>query len=156
MGRFERNEVHGHSLAAILVTGYANPTFRDNLIHDNPQYGFKIQGDARGRYQANRIVDNGGVTADAARVMTRLLNALPEWERVSTEKRDGLWRQAIVEQGVKAPSAEAMDVVRDAYDVCRSKDPEQTRFSLRQCLEGRHHKLIWSLNSTYWKSVGGS
>ena len=108
------------------------------------------------RALGERIVDKGGARADAALLISRLLNALPEWGRVSREVRDGVWDEAIEAARLKERRGGGMTVARRAYDVCRAKDPEDTLFTFRQCLEGRHDYLVWSLNRKYWISVGGS
>ena len=109
-----------------------------------------------GRIMGQRIVDRGGPRADAALLVSRLLNALPEWGRVSDEVRDGVWHQAIEVAGLTQSGGRGLNIARQAYKVCRSKDPDETRFTFRQCLEGRHDRLIWSLNRNYWTSVTGS
>ncbi len=108
------------------------------------------------RLLGQRIMDRGGPRADAARHLDRLLNALPEWGRVDDEVRQGLWRETIETAGLGDTSAPGLVIAQRAYEVCRAKDPDVTRFSLRQCLEGRHDRLIWSLNRRYWISVAGS
>lgn len=106
------------------------------------------------RIVGERIVDRGGAPADAARLLDRLLNRLPDWGDVNDQVRDGLWRQTIEMAALETSSG--ADIALEAFEVCRAKDPEVTRFTFRQCLEGRHDKLIWGLNKVYWASVGGS
>ncbi len=106
------------------------------------------------RIVGERIVDRGGAPADAARLLDRLLNGLPTWGSVSDEVRDGLWPETIEVAGLE--TSNGASIARRAYDLCLDKDPAETLFTFRQCLEGRHDKLIWSLNRVYWASVGGS
>ena len=108
------------------------------------------------RALGERIVDQGGARADAARLLSRMMNVLPDWGHVGTEARDGLWREAIAGAGLADSGGPGVTIARRAYDVCRAKDPAETHFSLRQCLEGRHDHLIWSLNYKYWIGVAGS
>jgi hypothetical protein len=106
------------------------------------------------RIVGERIVDRGGASADAARLIDRLLNRLPDWGHVSDQVRKGLWRETIETAALETSSGAS--IAHGAFELCRDKDPEVTRFTFRQCLEGRHDKLIWSLNRVYWASVGGS
>ena len=106
------------------------------------------------RVVGERVVDRGGAPADAARLLDRLLNGLPVWGSVSDEVRNGLWRETVEVAGLETSDGES--IARGAYELCRDKDLEAVRFTFRQCLEGRHDKLIWSLNRVYWASVGGS
>lgn len=106
------------------------------------------------RALGERIVDRGGSRADGARLIGRMINALPESSRVGAEVRSGLWRATV--EGAGYADASGSSVAGQAFEYCLAKDPDDTGFTLRQCLERRHDWLIWSLNREYWASVGGS
>lgn len=108
------------------------------------------------RVVGERIVDRGGDTSAAAHVLTRLINGLPERRRVSTSRRQGLWRQVIEVAGIPEALEPGLSMARRDFGDCLAQDPEETGFSLRRCLERRHDFQIWRLNSKYWASVGGS
>ncbi len=108
------------------------------------------------RELGEKIVDRGGARIEAAHLIGRLINALPAWDRVDAGLSDGLWRQSIEAPGLSDSGGRSVKIARRAYEICRAQDPEETHFTFRQCLEGRHDKLIWSLNSEYWISVAGS
>jgi hypothetical protein len=108
------------------------------------------------RLAGERIVDQGGDKAAAARVLGRLINGLPERGPINPAAREALWDQRIEVAGLPESVKAGVSTARRDYRSCLGQDPEETGFSMRQCLEHRHDYLIWRLNSQYWASVGGS
>lgn len=100
------------------------------------------------------IVDNAGASADAARLLNGLINALPTAGRVAAETRQSLWTQSTA----TAPPAlleSGGDRARRAYNTCLDEVSSDGRFSLRRCLEHAHDYAMWELNRRYWRAVGG-
>jgi hypothetical protein len=95
------------------------------------------------------IVDADGAAMPAARILNRLVNALPPHE---AERREGLWTR------VAAPAAEGLPPegvkrARAIYDLCRTAAETGVDPTLRRCLEARHDGLLGRLNGAYWRAV---
>jgi len=110
-----------------------------------------VSGPLRGLGQ--RLVDDGGVAADAIRLANGLINDLPETGRVAPATAARLWRDRIARTG-----ADAAAVSRAGAMVarCRERVTEGHAFSLRRCLETLHDQEILLLNQRFWQSVLGS
>ncbi|MDP6706073.1 MAG: hypothetical protein QF893_07005 [Alphaproteobacteria bacterium] len=105
------------------------------------------------RIVGERLVDNGGARADGARLLSRLINALPERGEVPAARAQGLW-QAALATAPKATRAAGGKLARRSYERCLGDFGAQTGFSLRECLQHRHDRYMWLLNQVYWQSVG--
>ena len=109
------------------------------------------------RVVGEKIVDNGGERADAARMLGRMINALPEKGGGDAATRRSLWQDVFDvfdDAGLDGLERGAVDTARSAYRTCLARDPAEQGFSMRRCLEHRHDFLVWKLNSVYWSSVG--
>ncbi len=106
------------------------------------------------RVVGEKIVDNGGERADAARMLGRIINALPEKGGVDEATRHSLWQDVFDDGRLDGQDRGAVKTARSAYQTCLARDPAAQGFSMRRCLEHRHDFLIWKLNSVYWASVG--
>ncbi len=100
------------------------------------------------------IVDNGGDGADAARLLNRLINALPAGDRVDAATRRSLWSRSAA-TAAPALLESGGDRARRAYGACLAEVSSDGRFSLRRCLEHAHDHAMWVLNRRYWLAVGG-
>lgn len=105
------------------------------------------------RVVGERLVDNGGRTADSARVLSYLINALPEQGRVDPATHRSLWQETmpdvppgLIETGQR--------YAKRSYQHCLANLASDQRFSLRQCLQRAHDVGLWSLTSKYWRTVG--
>lgn len=113
---------------------------------------------ARGpnRETGERLVDNGGARAETARVLSYLINALPEKGVADQPTKEGLWQQVAARHDLSAFGRGAVSEAKDAVGYCLGRDPAETGFTMRQCLERSHDLQIWHLNSVYWAAVGRS
>ncbi len=105
------------------------------------------------RVVGERIVDNGGRTADGARLLSYLINGLPEQGQVDPATRRSLWQTAtaaapagLVETGKR--------YAKRSYRRCLASLEDDGRFGLRVCLQRAHDMALWKLTREYWLSVG--
>jgi hypothetical protein len=100
-----------------------------------------------------RIVDNGGRTADGARLLSYLINGLPEGGRVGPAIRRSIWQTATA-----AAPAGVVDsgkrYAKQSYQRCLATLEDDRRFGLRACLQRAHDMALWKLTRRYWLSVG--
>ncbi len=107
------------------------------------------------RTLGSRVVD-GSADAGAARVVGRMVNALPRKGRVGAQRRAALWEEVTGEEGIDATESPALSRAKAEYDWCR-ESIEGFRFhSLRHCLELRHDRLMRDLSIDYWNANVGS
>ena len=105
------------------------------------------------RLVGEEIVDRGGKTADGARFLSYLINALPEDGAVDPGLRAGLWDRVAgrVPAGLQQTGR---TYAERSFAGCLDKVVEaEGRISLRQCLQAAHDKNIWTLNKRYWRAV---
>ncbi len=105
------------------------------------------------RELGGRIVDNAGAEAEAARLIGRLINGLPEIGRVGLEVGDPLWREQLSRSDV---GPEAVALATQAYGTCRRRAEAGLYYNLRRCLEQQHDEQMLHLNRRYWQSILGS
>ena len=107
------------------------------------------------RTLGSRVVD-GSADAKAARVVGRMVNALPRKGRVGPARRAALWEEVTGEEGIDATESPALSRAMAEYDWC-TESIEGFRFnSLRHCLELRHDRLMRDLSIDYWNANVGS
>ncbi len=107
------------------------------------------------RTLGSRVVD-GSADAKAARVVGRMVNALPRKGRVGPARRAALWGEVTGEEGIDATESPALSRAKAEYDWC-TESIEGFRFdSLRHCLELRHDRLMRDLSIDYWNANVGS
>lgn len=104
------------------------------------------------RAAGTRIVDHGGEAADTARVIGRLINALPPEHRASAGQGAALWREVIEP---RAPDFSSPGLARghDMYRSCHSRVENGATFRLRECLEAKHGALMQELNAEFWTAL---
>ena len=104
------------------------------------------------RLLGEEIVEHAGERTQGVRLLSYLINALPEGRKAGARARETLWTRALAE----APSGIAetgREIAADGLEGCRDKLDDGDVFSLRECLQYRHDHLMWLLNHKYWKSV---
>ncbi len=104
------------------------------------------------RAAGTRIVDRGGEAADAARVIGRLINALPPPERTTATQGDARWRDA-VEPNTRGIGDAGVARAENMYRACRGPAEHGSAVSLRGCLETRHDALMQELNADFWTAL---
>jgi hypothetical protein len=131
------------SLVPVPVTGDENPqSARDIAQATGPL-----------RDLGDRIVDNAGPEADAARLTSHLINALPDRGRIGADAGDRLWRQL---RARRDADAETIALVDAAFGFCRRRVEAGFHSSLRRCLEWKHDARMMQLNQRYWWANAGS
>jgi hypothetical protein len=105
------------------------------------------------RELADRIVDNAGAEAEATRLISRLINGLPEIGRVGPDVGDPLLREQLSRSDV---GPETAALAAQAYGTCRRRAEAGLYYNLRRCLEQQHDEQVLRLNRRYWQSILGS
>lgn len=98
-----------------------------------------------------RLVDRDPVAMAAARVTTRLINALPRQGGETAGGRAVVWRQAV--RGGGDAGDPALRLAREVHDRCQTETRQGSHGSLRQCLETEHDMLVGGLNTKYWDAL---
>ena len=143
------DEVGGTAVAVEIGPGVA--------LVPTPQVGDKDpQGDdevalAVGpmRIAAARYLDRPTVDADAARLVTALLNALPEHYTIQDDY-GRLWQTVITDEVGKSADPVALSRAQDAYRKCSTSSAQH----LRGCLVYRHRELMEPDNIKFWQDTG--
>ncbi len=104
------------------------------------------------RQHAKGIVDDQP-GAMAARLLTRVMNAMPSRGTVNPGDGDLLWRETIGEEIQDLPG---LAPAENAYSRCFRGSQSRAYGGVRRCLEFRHDEFIRSLNIDYWESQPGS
>ena len=104
------------------------------------------------RAAGTRIVDHGGEAADTARVIGRLINALPPEYRASAGRGAALWRD-VVEPRAQDFGNPGLARSHDMYRACYSHAGNGATYSLRGCLEAGHDALMQELNAKFWAAL---
>lgn len=105
------------------------------------------------RAAGDRLIDNGGAVADAVRLTSAMINALPERGRVGAGVRERVWRETAAQRNA---GSEGLARAAEVYGTCRRLVAEGRIFSLRRCLEREHDDLVLRLNVRYWQAIAGS
>ena len=105
------------------------------------------------RQIGSRVVDQGGPTSDAARLMNRMLNALPRSGRMSSEDRATAWERTLGTKSGSGKAALGYKAALGQYEFCQQKVAQGRVFSLRSCIESQHDSLMTGLNRKYWDSA---
>ena len=96
-----------------------------------------------------RVVDSDDERMPAARILNRLLNALPPQ---LPERRQGLWAR-VAEPASRGLPVESVKRARSIYELCGLAVQTGVDPTLRRCLEARHDGLLGGLNGAYWRAV---
>jgi hypothetical protein len=105
------------------------------------------------RQAGHRIVDENAEGMPAARLLSRLINALPPGGRVQASVRDSLWRRTIRPRDLAEAPASSRRLLEATYAYCADGAELSVHPSLRSCLESKHDSIVGKLNDTYWKAV---
>ncbi len=100
------------------------------------------------RQLGGRLVDHAGVSVDAARLLGRLVNAIPDTPVGDVPDRQELWAQ-VLEARASGPS---VDVAHSRYGGCATI-AGRGFITFRECLASQHDMLINPLNRSYWEAV---
>jgi len=108
------------------------------------------------RAAAEPFFDASGESPDAIRMTSAMINALPAQGRNPADGDGRLLAAASTGQGAVAdPSGIAL--ARSIHAACVAKvDVTHHVFSMRDCLESSHDRLVVDTNLKFWESLGGS
>ena len=106
------------------------------------------------RMTGEQIVDNGGRTADSARLLSYLINELPEGGQVDDATRRSLWQVASAAAPARLIETSKRYAKRSYQRCLAALAAAEERFGLRACLQRAHDMALWDLNRKYWLSVG--
>ena len=101
------------------------------------------------RIAAARYLDQPSVDADAARLVTALLNALPEHYTIRDDY-GRLWETAITDEAERSAGPAALSRAQDAYRKCSNASAQY----MRGCLVYRHRELMEPGNLKFWQDTG--
>jgi hypothetical protein len=108
------------------------------------------------RRLAQGSFEQRGAGADAARLSSLLINALPGEEPQTKEGRDALLAQVLAQPGAQSLSAAGVVEARQMYNSCEISVASKSAFNLRSCMELRHADLMAVTNRSFWDRTGGS
>jgi hypothetical protein len=108
------------------------------------------------RAAAALLFDRPGPAADAARLTTEAINALPPVHSESRLGLDQLWANTIAAGKAAGASEEGIAQANDMWRSCELAVASRTRLSMRECLELRHTDLMAHTNRQFWDETGGS
>ncbi len=101
-----------------------------------------------------KIIDRNPDHMVAARITSRMINALPALGRVSTAENDVVWKQALGAAGGNEISPLARKLARQAVEFCDFAVERKARHGgMRRCLQKEHDDMLDILNSGYWNAV---
>jgi hypothetical protein len=101
------------------------------------------------RLAAGRYLDKSAPDADAARLVTALLNALPEHYSIHDDYSH-LWQTAITDDVAGTVDPTALPQAQDALRKCSNSQQ-----MMRSCLVYRHRELMEPDNIRFWQEMGG-
>jgi hypothetical protein len=108
------------------------------------------------RAAAARLFDQPGPDADAARLTTEAINALPPVHSESRPGLDQLWANTIAAGKAAGASAAGIAQANAMWQSCELAVASHMRLSMRECLELRHTDLMAHTNHQFWDETGGS
>ncbi len=137
---------------AALVVGAQASLVPDAVPGDDAPLGRGEIANATGplRAVAAEVLARDDDVAVAARLINRLVNALPRQGRASAERRAGLWRHAAVAGPAAGPGVER---AKAAYGLCRGMAVDGRVDSMRSCLQWRHDAFMEHVNERYFRAI---
>lgn len=105
------------------------------------------------RELGDQVVDSDGDRMRAARLMVRMINALPPGGRESPETRARIWDSTIQPEDLAGAPASSRELVRHVHDFCAYGSARSLAPSMRSCLQSQHDTIMGGLNSDYWDKV---
>jgi hypothetical protein len=108
------------------------------------------------RAAAAAIFEAPGPAADAARLTTLMINALPPTRDEDLAMADRLWDETVTDEVRAALTPEGVATAEQLYEGCKLAVESRTRLSMRECLAIRHADLMVTSNRLFWQESGGS
>lgn len=121
---------------------------------DNPQDELELDL-ATGplRTLGDTLVDSEGDRIVAARLTSRMINALPSRGRVDADTRQTLWQMTTSDPRYATLTKGTVEALRFAWFHCDHGATYGLAKSMRKCLEGQHDSMIGYLNNQYWDAA---
>jgi hypothetical protein len=107
------------------------------------------------RFAAEGFFERSNPRADAAVIMSWLINLLPPQGIAPAAVRHEVWDKSIDQSLIRELVPEAVDNARDTYERCNHYADNGYKVRLRGCLEKTHDELLKSLNKDYWEGDAG-
>lgn len=101
----------------------------------------------------HQVVDSDGERMRAARLVVRMINALPPAGRESAEAREAIWERSVRPQELAAAPATSRELVRQVHDFCANGSANSLAPSMKSCLQSQHDTIMGRLNGDYWERV---
>jgi hypothetical protein len=131
------------SLLPMAVVGDVQPQTADEIA-----YATTIM-----RQAAVKKFDMPNPTADAARIASVLINALPAHSLEDPDVRKALWTAKANDPVLTRATPEGLTMAEDMYRSCEISVEARSSYSMRVCLELRHADLQASANHQFWKDT---
>lgn len=107
------------------------------------------------RFAAEGFFERSNPRADAAVIMSRLINLLPPEGIAPAAVRHQVWDKSVGQALIRELAPEGIDTARDTYERCKFYADNGYKVRLRGCLEKTHDELLKSLNKDYWEGDAG-
>jgi hypothetical protein len=107
------------------------------------------------RFAAEGFFERSNPRADAAVIMSRLINLLPPEGIAPANVRRDVWDKSVGQSLLRELAPEAVESARDTYERCKFYADNGYQVRLRGCLEKTHDELLKSLNKDYWEGDAG-
>jgi hypothetical protein len=108
------------------------------------------------RHLAEATFEAHNADADAARLASLLINALPAEEPQTAQGRDAVWTSLVAVPATRSLSKEGIAEARGIYSACEISVASKSSYTLKGCLEMRHADLMAVTNRGFWDRNGGS
>jgi hypothetical protein len=145
----------GALAAALVIESDALLMPRAEAADPKPQTTADVDlATGRLRSPAVAFFDSRGDEADAAKLVNRLINALPERERALSLEDGELWSRTISTQATAAATPTGVQLAQNIHESCRVSRSLGQRYTMRGCLESAHALLMSDLNRDFWQSLG--
>jgi hypothetical protein len=108
------------------------------------------------RHLAQAAFEDRNAAADAARLSSLVINALPPDEPQTAAGREAVWSRLLAVPGTQSLSTEGITEARGMYSACEISVASKSSYSLKGCMELRHADLMAVTNRSFWDRSGGS
>ena len=113
------------------------------------------------RRLARAAFEDRNGAADAARLSSLVINALPADEPQTAAGREAVWTRLLEQVGTPRSSAQSLSAegiaeARSMYNACEISVASKSSYSLKGCMELRHADLMAVTNRSFWDRSGGS
>jgi hypothetical protein len=131
------------SILPLAVAGDANPQSPADIAYATGTL----------RRLAERSFEAPGAESDAVRLLTLLINDLPDDEPQTASGRHTVWDKTLASAGGAALDPAGVAEVARIYNDCSDT---LMAFGLKHCMKLHHGYLMTTTNRGFWDSLGGS